>query len=153
MSKDQRYIALKFNTISSEYIRIVTISCSFSFAYVIDSEFDNPAEPADSIYTKWASAGSNAVIDSVFSINVTAIPDSVTYVLNGVDVSIPSANATDGIDDSFSFSKLIIWMRDNIATNGIHAQIYIPAAPTISVINLFCNPISASREPDQMQQN
>ncbi len=62
---------------------IVTMVSSISFAYLIDSEFNNPADPADSIYTKWASAGSNAVINSVFTIDVTAIPDTMMYVFEG----------------------------------------------------------------------
>jgi hypothetical protein len=106
---------------------IVTITFSISFGYVIDNEFTNPLNPADTVYVKWASAGSNAVIDSIFTINVSAIPDSVSYVLNGVVTPIPSATPNDEIDDSFSFRKLIIWMEDNITIHGIHAQIYIPA--------------------------
>lgn len=105
---------------------IVTITFSISFGYVIDNEFTNPLNPADTVYVKWASAGSNAVIDSIFTINVSAIPDSVSYVLNGVVTPIPSATPNDEIDDSFSFCKLIIWMEDNITIHGIHAQIYIP---------------------------
>lgn len=77
---------------------------------------------------EWASAGSNAVIDSVFTIDVTAIPDSVTYstLSDSTHYHIPNAAPNDETDDYFSFSKLILWMKNNIANQGIHAQIYIP---------------------------
>ncbi len=109
-------------------ILVVTISCSISYAFVINSEFVDPSVPADSVYHKWVSAGSNAVIDSVFTINVRAIPDSVTYhsINDSTYNHIPPAVPDDDTDDSFTFSKLIIWMRDNITSHGIHAQIYIP---------------------------
>ncbi len=91
---------------------IVTMVSSISFAYLIDSEFNNPADPADSIYTKWASAGSNAVINSVFTIDVTAIPDTMTYKFEGNDIPIPDAQTGDGIDNSqiirFDTSLLIV---------------------------------------------
>jgi hypothetical protein len=34
---------------------IVTITFSISFGYVIDNEFTNPLNPADTVYVKWAS--------------------------------------------------------------------------------------------------
>lgn len=49
------------------------------YSCIIDPEFSN----TDLVFAPlaaWAAAGSNAVTDSVFSVNVTAIPDSVTYV-------------------------------------------------------------------------
>ncbi len=49
-------------------ILVVTISCSISYAFVINSEFVDPSVPADSVYHKWVSAGSNAIFDSVFTI-------------------------------------------------------------------------------------
>jgi hypothetical protein len=51
--------------------------------YSIDQEFvDCPLGAAP--LGIWESAGSNALIDSVFTINLTAIPDSMTYVSEGV---------------------------------------------------------------------
>jgi len=96
---------------------------SYSFALFAENEAASIATYSDI----WKTAGTNATIDSVFTINITTIPDSVTFVLDGVDTPIPMAVPNDGADDSFSFSKLITWMKDNIAINGIHAQIYTPS--------------------------
>jgi len=96
---------------------------SYSFALFAENEAASIATYSDI----WKTAGTNATIDSVFTINITTIPDSVTFVLDGVDTPIPKAVPNDGADDSFSFSKLITWMKDNIAINGIHAQIYTPS--------------------------
>ncbi len=113
------------------------------YGFVIDAEFQTESDvvpdgdmtpPATVnvsafVYSSWRSAGSSAVIDSVFTINVRAIPDSLTYysLSDSTHHHIPPAVPDDEEDDSFSFSKLIIWMRDNITNQGIHAQIYIPA--------------------------
>jgi len=76
---------------------------------------------------EWAAAGSNAVIDSIFTIDVTAIPDIAYYSIGDSTYTIPNAVPNDETDDYFTFSKLMLWMKDNIANHGIHAQIYIPS--------------------------
>lgn len=68
----------------------------------------------------WAAAGSNAVIDSVFTIDVTAIPDSITYVSNGVSVPIPDAQSGDGYDNSDVFKRLIKWINSNVDSVNVH---------------------------------
>ena len=95
--------------------------------YGIDQEFVDTTLGAAPLGI-WESAGSNALIDSVFTINVTSIPDSITYYSqsDSTHYRIPNAAPDDEMDDSFTFSKLTIWMRDNIAIHGIHAQIHIP---------------------------
>ena len=60
------------------------------YGCIIDEEFAN-TDLLDAPLNAWASAGSNAIIDSVITINVTAIPDSVTFLLDGVEVPIPEA--------------------------------------------------------------
>jgi hypothetical protein len=112
------------------------------YGFVIDAEFQTESDvvpdgdmtpPATVnvsafVYSSWRSAGSSAVIDSVFTINVRAIPDSLTYysLSDSTHHHIPPAVPDYEEDDSFTFTKLVIWMRDNIANQGIHAQIYIP---------------------------
>ena len=86
-------------------ILVVTISCSISYAFVINSEFVDPSLPADSVYHKWVSAGSNAVIDSVFTINVRAIPDSAYYAAGDSIHFIHNALPNDNLDDHLSFQK------------------------------------------------
>jgi len=103
------------------------LTCSFSVAFVIDSEFNNTSEPADTVYTRWASAGSNADIDSVLCINVTAIPDSMTYLQLGVYVPIPDAQSGEENDNSSIINGLINWIKGRVWHQSIHAQIYIPA--------------------------
>lgn len=75
---------------------------------------------------EWAAAGSNAVIDSIFTIDVTAIPDTAYYSVGDSTYTIPNAIPNDNSDDSYSFNKLMIWIKQKISVNGIHAQILIP---------------------------
>lgn len=137
------------NNLVLRYILILTLCtlCSSMFSQVppvipgttplnnLFSDSDLPPisgpfgpQPPVAPLLEWAAAGSNAVIDSVFTIDVTAIPDSVTYstLSDTTHYHIPSAAPNDDTDDYFSFSKLMLWMKDNIANHGIHAQIYIP---------------------------
>ncbi len=93
------------------------------YSCVIDTEFAN----TDLVYAPlaaWASAGSNAVIDSVYTINVTAIPD--TIYIQGTFDPIPDAQTGDSIDNSLTFNNLIVWLSGRSWLQGIHAQIYIP---------------------------
>ena len=107
-------------------LRIILVVLLLSIVCVLLA--DNEADSIAAYSIHWRTAGSIAVIDSVFTINVRAIPDSVTYssISDSTTNHIPPAVPDDDTDDSFTFSKLIIWMRDNIAIHGIHAQIYIP---------------------------
>ncbi|MCB5253095.1 MAG: hypothetical protein RBR69_09610 [Candidatus Cloacimonadaceae bacterium] len=75
---------------------------------------------------EWASAGSNAVIDSVFTIDVTAIPDIMTYESDDVFVPIPDAQGGDGFDNSLTFNELIKWVNTHIDSVLVHTQIFIP---------------------------
>ena len=85
-----------------------SIMRSVAFFLFADNEADSIA--AYSIEQK--STGSNAVIDSVFTIDVTAIPDTMTYKFEGNDIPIPDAQTGDGIDNSqiirFDTSLLIV---------------------------------------------
>jgi len=96
------------------------------FAFSLTLFAENEAPSIATYSDIWKTAGSNATLDSVFIINITTIPDSVTFLLDEVVTPIPKAVPNDGEDDSFSFSTLIFWLKNNIAINGIHAQIYIP---------------------------
>ncbi|MDD3103658.1 MAG: hypothetical protein PHY24_05510 [Candidatus Cloacimonetes bacterium] len=75
---------------------------------------------------EWASAGSNAVIDSVFTIDVTAIPDTAYYSVGDSTYTIPDAIPNDDYDDHFAFQKLLNWLLSRYWLQGIHAQIIIP---------------------------
>jgi hypothetical protein len=108
------------------FLSALILIYSFSFAYVIDSEFCNSVVSADSVYYKWRTAGCNAIIDSVFSINVVSIPDSMTYQSNGIHVPIPNAQPGEGFDNSTSFNLLINWLKGRPWLQGFHAEIYIP---------------------------
>ena len=95
------------------------------YSCVIDPEFGN----TDLVYAPlaaWAAAGSNAIIDSVFTINVVSIPDSMTYESGSIQVPIPNAQSGDGFDNATTFNLLISWLKDRPWLQNIHAQINIP---------------------------
>ena len=108
--------------------------------FIIDSEFqtesdividgeDTPPVPGvfpAIVYSSWISAGSNAIIDSLVTINVLEIPDDVTYDFGGVYVPIPEAQSGEGFDNSLTFNKLIKWINTNVDSVLVHTQIYIP---------------------------
>ena len=95
------------------------------YSCVIDPEFAN----TDLVYAPlatWAAAGSNAILDSVFTINVLDIPDEITYELEGVETPIPEAQPGEGFDNSLTFNELIKWINSNVDSVLVHTQIYIP---------------------------
>jgi hypothetical protein len=75
---------------------------------------------------QWEYSGSHAVIDPMFTVNVTSIPDSMTCESEGMTVPIPDAQASEGFDNSYTINKLVDWLANYICPQGIHAQIYIP---------------------------
>nr|MDK2850323.1 hypothetical protein [Candidatus Cloacimonadota bacterium] len=96
-----------------------------SWLVSLNSEFSDNEMTCAPI-AAWEAAGSNAAIDSLFIIDVTSIPDSITYLQMEVDVPIPDAQTGDGFDNSPIINGLIDWLKDRPSLHGIHAQIYIP---------------------------
>jgi hypothetical protein len=96
-----------------------------SASCIIDSEFSN-TEHGVAPLNVWALAGSHAVIDSILTIDVTAIPDSITYESGGVLVPIPDAQSGDGFDNSEVFNRLIKWTNSNVDSVNVHTRILIP---------------------------
>jgi len=93
------------------------------YSCVIDPEFGN----TDLVYAPlaaWAAAGSNAVIDSVITINATAIPDSIKEY--GTDNLIPPAQHVGEYDNSLTFNMLMYSLSRQSWIQNVHAQIYIP---------------------------
>jgi hypothetical protein len=126
---EQKYIMIPVN--NWLICLIITITCSLSFAYVINSEFNNPSEPADSVYAKWASAGSNAVIDTVFvrEIDITNIEPIVcfNYTSSETDTTLfASAIPNDGLDDQGNFETLIDFILLRRLNVSEHIRIFIP---------------------------
>lgn len=93
------------------------------YSCVIDPEFAN-TELTYAPLTAWASAGSNAVIDSLLIINVSSIPDSMC--VENTNIPIPEAQSGDGFDNSLTFNELIKWINSNVDSVLVHTQIYIP---------------------------
>ncbi|HOQ77888.1 MAG TPA: hypothetical protein PLB65_04835 [Candidatus Cloacimonas sp.] len=91
-------------------LKIFLWSIMLSVAFFLFA--DNEADSIAAYSIEWKSTGSNAVIDSVFTIDVTAIPDTMTYKFEGNDIPIPDAQTGDGIDNSqiirFDTSLLIV---------------------------------------------
>ena len=112
-------------------ILVATISYSISHAYVINSEFVDPTVPADSVYHKWASAGSGATIDTlaIREIDITDIEPIVSLVPNSsiIDTtSFVSAIPDDDLDDSGCFKALIEFLLLRQLNTSDHIRIYIP---------------------------
>ncbi|MFA5667156.1 MAG: choice-of-anchor Q domain-containing protein [Candidatus Cloacimonadaceae bacterium] len=91
----------------------------------LDNEFLD-SEMTFAPIAAWESAGSNAIIDSVFFIDVSDIPDDVTYEFEGVDTPIPEAQSGEGFDNSLTFNELIKWINSNVDSVLVHTQIIIP---------------------------
>ena len=91
----------------------------------LDNEFLD-SEMTFAPIAAWESAGSNAIIDSVFFIDVSDIPDDVTYQFEGVDTPIPEAQSGEGFDNSLTFNELIKWINSNVDSELVHTQIIIP---------------------------
>ena len=62
-------------------LKIFLWSIMLSVAFFLFA--DNEADSIAAYSIEWKSTGSNAVIDSVFTIDVTAIPDTMMYVYEG----------------------------------------------------------------------
>lgn len=107
-------------------IVIFCIAVSAEGQIVIDNEFSNTIHQCAPLAI-WEQAGSHAFVDSVITIDASAIHDSITYELNGVVNHIPDAQAILGFDNSLTFNELIKWINTNIDPLLVHTQIYIPA--------------------------
>ena len=94
-----------------------------SASCIIDSEFSN-TEHGVAPLNVWALAGSHAEIDSVFTIDVTAIPD--TFLILNTSIPIPNAQNGDGFDNSEVFEHLITWIISNVGSVNVHTRILIP---------------------------
>jgi hypothetical protein len=103
-----------------------TILIVFFLSLVCSLLADNEADSIAAYSIYWKTVGSNAVIDSVFTINVLDIPDEITYELEGVDTPIPEAQPGEGFDNSLTFNELIKWINSNVDSVLVHTQIYIP---------------------------
>lgn len=94
-----------------------------SASCIIDSEFSN-TEHGVAPLNVWALEGSHAEIDSVFTIDVTAIPD--TFLILNTSIPIPNAQNGDGFDNSEVFEHLITWIKSNVGSVNVHTRILIP---------------------------
>ncbi len=108
---------------------VLSVSCILiadpaqdAWVTALDEEFPENCAPL----AQWEYSGSHAVIDPMFTVNVTSIPDSMTCESEGMTVPIPDAQASEGFDNSYTINKLVDWLANYICPQGIHAQIYIP---------------------------
>lgn len=115
--KDMMLLCLILLFLASHVRLFASSSC------IVDPEFANTQLMCAPLAV-WESAGSNALIDSVVTINVAEISDTI-FVL-GTNDPIPDAQTVAGFDNSLTFNELIKWINTNIDSLLVHTQIYIP---------------------------